>query len=374
MKVAIITTLNFNIGDDFVREGIIYLLRQYYKNETLTFSFIHKHSPVTVRYGFENVRGITRSRLLDKALPLSITRDRILECDLLVQSGAPAYWCFADENNHCATNEWYDLLIKRRHEKIKDHAPLINLAVGTCQPYNSEGEEFFTQACKIDADYIRDFYQRAAATTVRGKVAGKVLAGLDCPAPVLPCTSIFGVKNLEIEPQEGEYVALNYMRGGAHFVMGQKIEFEKWQEAFRTFYQTMKEKGERLVFVCHNAPERDEALKFDPEAEVFFSENYQDYMRFYAKAKYGIMNRVHGAFMLGSLGKPSFLVGNDTRARIIEEIGQRSYFVNDVDASMLLNAAAELEESRHTYPEKINTIRDEAFKKYQEVLSVLPRK
>jgi len=35
MKIAIITTVNHNIGDDFVREGIKYLLRKHFKTQNV---------------------------------------------------------------------------------------------------------------------------------------------------------------------------------------------------------------------------------------------------------------------------------------------------------------------------------------------------
>ena len=51
---SIITTVRHNIGDDFVREGIVSIL-----NSVIVIGkieLIHKHSPVTANYGFETLR------------------------------------------------------------------------------------------------------------------------------------------------------------------------------------------------------------------------------------------------------------------------------------------------------------------------------
>ena len=118
-KIAFITTVNHNIGDDYVREGLKFLLNEYFKNEKLEFVNIHKHSPIPSRNGFEWFRYYRLSKIIDEMLPLSITKDKILDSDLIVQSGAPVYWCHDSISSHCSENEWYGPLIRRRLQKIK---------------------------------------------------------------------------------------------------------------------------------------------------------------------------------------------------------------------------------------------------------------
>ena len=48
-KTSIITTVDHNVGDDFVREGLLYLLSSAGLVEDV--ELIHKHSPVTNFYG-----------------------------------------------------------------------------------------------------------------------------------------------------------------------------------------------------------------------------------------------------------------------------------------------------------------------------------
>ena len=367
MKVTIITTVNHNVGDDFVREGIIYLLKQRFAGENLLIQNIHKHSPVTSRYGFEWFRDLRLSRPVDKFLPLAVTTDRILEADLLVQSGAPVYWSH-ESGSHCSDNEWFEPLIRRRYKLIKKRASFVNLAAGSCQRYNSDGSEFIRS--QKDVDYVKELHELTQITTLRDTLARKILNSLNLDAPVIPCSSIFARNNLEIEPETPDFVALNYMRGGAHFNFGQNIEPERWENTFREFYQTIKDQ-EKCVFVCHNQAEVKEAQKIDSDANIFLSEDYIDYIKLYAKAKFGIMNRVHGAFVLASFGRPSFVIGTDSRACMAEEIGLRHAFVNDVDIERLMLEYQYMKDGANSFGKRFSSIKTKAYQDYQSALNQL---
>lgn len=368
-KICFITTVNHNIGDDFVREGIIYLLTQRFKDTVLHFELIHKHSPITARYGFEWFRNHKFSKYVDRFLPLSITKDRILDADILVQSGAPVYWCHPETDGpHCFANEWFKPLIKRRYLKRSLKSPFLNLAAGTCQRYDSDASEF--DGCKPCQDYIKELHVATTVTTVRDKLAKKLLNKMDFDAPIIPCSSIFARQLFDIEPDKSEYVALNYMRGGAHYVFGQKIEFEKWENTFKKFYETIS-RFEKCVFVCHNQDEVRNAKRIDSNAHLFISHNYKDYIKFYAKAKFGIMNRVHGAFLIASFARPAVLIGNDSRVMMSEEIGLPHVFVNNADYNWLLEQYEYLKNGGDNYSQRFNEIKKKAYNDYQKALSII---
>ena len=366
MKIAIITTVNHNVGDDFVREGIKYLLRQYFKGKKLKFTYIHKHSPITVRYGFEWLRDNRIGRRIDRVLPLFLTRDRILEADLVVQSGAPVYWCHEIGGGHCYQNEWYVPLIKYRFLKNKN-AKLLNLAAGTCQRYYSDGNEFCTK-CK---EYIKELFSLSTVTTLRDSLAKVVLNNVGVDAPVIPCSSIFAIDEYNLKNEGEEYVVLNYMKGGGHYTFGQKIDFEKYRKEFAKFYFELK-KRERVIISCHNRKEVKEVIAFDPRAEIFYKKNdYLAYMKFYSKAKFGIVNRVHAAFILASFGKPSIVIGNDSRALMPKEIGLKTYFVNDINSEILNEGYNFLKSTTNNFKERFRVIKIKAYNDYIKALSIL---
>lgn len=365
MRATIITTLNHNVGDDFVREGIVYLLRQALPGVAVEVSNIHKHSPITVRYGFEHRRAGRTSRRLDRWMPKWVTRDRIKEADLLIQSGAPVYWCHP--TSHCADNEWFGPLIRKRYLAYGAKVPFLNLAAGTAQSYFSDGNEF--ARCPKDTAYIQEFHGMCAVTTVRDRLAKHVLNTLGLDAPLIPCSSIFATKELGVEPQAGEYIALNYMEGGGHYDWDRNLDSARWEQTFRDYYRDLVARGEKVLFICHNQAEVKAAKKIDPEAPIFTSPHHQDFFPAYAKAKFGILNRVHGGFALASLGKPSFIIGTDSRARMPEEIGLRHAYANDVDVDRLKAEEAHLRATLDTFPATFEAIRTRAFQDYMKVLA-----
>lgn len=357
MNITFITTVRHNVGDDFVREGLKYLLRQYFANNKVHFTNIHKHMPVTARYGFEIIRDSKLSHKLDSEIPIWLTPDRIKSADLVVQSGAPVYWCHQEA--HCFQNEWFTPLIRRRFNPQKQK--LLNLAGGSCQTYFSDGSEFLK--CEKDINYIREFFNLSTLTTVRDKLAKKILNSINLDAPLIPCTSIFAMDEHKIKAEKEEYVVVNFMEGGAHYTFGQNIDSTKWKNEFSRFYYTIKKK-EKIVFACHNKAEVKSAKEIDDKANIFFSSNYLDYLKFYSKAKCGIMNRVHGAFVIAAFGRPILVVGNDTRARMVEEIGGRSYFVNNVDADFLLQDYDRIMNESKSFIAQFNEIKTKARSDY----------
>ena len=71
--------------------------------------------------------------------------------------------------------------------------------------------------------------------------------------------------------------------------------------------------------------------------------------------------------MLGSFGKPSLVIGNDSRALMVKEIGLKSYFVNEVELDLLKENVRLLKE-KTGYPEKISAIKLNAYNLYMQEL------
>jgi hypothetical protein len=373
--VAVITTIHHNVGDDFVRQGIIYLLKK--KLGETDVALIHKHIPVTVRPEFEWIydTGLTRvlnkfwggglhlSRLID-ALPLNRTTDKILNCDLLVQGGAPVYWCHKNgRGSH--DNEWYKPLVKRRYLAIRHPALFANIGAGSCQPYYSNGSEFLRNIrC---ASYIRELHSLCAVTTVRESLSKRILNSLDLDAPLIPCPSIFAKDHFDIQPHTPEYIALNFMSRGGHYDLGQRIDKEKWEKTFTSFFGEIKARYP-VVLVCHNRKEFVLAGRMIPDARRYIASSSRDYLEFYSRARFFLGCRVHGALAVASFGRPAFVVGADTRSQMVDEVGLRRSFVMEVDVETLWGAYHDLEGECSTYAETFSAIRNKAFDDYTSAL------
>ena len=161
---------------------------------------------------------------------------------------------------------------------------------------------------------------------------------------------------------------MNYMKIGGHYTFGKEIKSNRWFDEIKTFYNYVKDK-EEILFVCHNKKEIEDAKQIDPYVKTFYSKDFLDYMKIYRNAKYGIVNRVHAAFLMASYGAPSFIIGNDSRATMANEIGLESMFINDVDSQLLIDKYENLKNSYKDYKEKFRVIKEEAFNSYFQIIS-----
>jgi hypothetical protein len=318
-RVCLISTVKHNVGDDFVRAGVLWLLQRLVGDEALQVRVIHKHFPLTARAGrWIQVDRLTRpfARLrpllnrLDDLLPLDPTSDEVLNCDWLVQSGAPVYWNNA--YSACAQTEWFGPLIDRRWHSLKAPVPLLNLGAGSCLALSSDGAEVFEEpACR---DFVQRFGEAALVTTVRDRLAQTIIESCGQKAPLLACPSLFAPWAIGVEAGAGDYVALNYMAGGGHYDLAGEGGEKRclWEERFVQEARRLA-KSFPCRLICHDPAELAEAKRVLPELPAFYSGDWQDYVRVYAGCRMALVNRVHAGMVTAAAGKPVVLVGNDSR-------------------------------------------------------------
>lgn len=364
MRASIITTIRHNIGDDFVREGIVSILRDVVKVDNI--EFIHKHSPVTAVYGFEKLRNHRVSCVIDPMLRMIGASNRISDADVLIQSGAPVYWCHSN-GPHCADNEWFDPLVRKRFLQERRDRKFLNLAGGSCQRYHSEGSEIAT--CSKCKSYIAEFFDACDLTILRDRLAKTMLniAGRD--AEILPCTSIFARDYLGIAPMKGEYIVVNFMENGGHYTFGQSINAVKWRQNFALLVKKLQRHG-RVVAACHTLSEEIQVKNIVPNIETYVvPEEHVKYMEFYAGSRFAVVNRVHAGFMIASFGKPVTVIGNDSRALMINNLKLQSHFVEEINETLIDKIIDGLLSREKSYPEEIEELRFNSRKLYIEKIS-----
>lgn len=364
VKVTLITTTGHNIGDDYVRLGITHLLGSQFKD--LSMRLIHKHAPVTAFRGFESIRSGRLSNLLyDKLLGFAYSRNAIGDCDVLVQSGAPTYWCHQGLT-HCADNEWFEPLIRQTFLPRRGSRRFLNLAAGSCQHFHAAADEGLCARC---ASYAREFHDACTLTTVRDQLAQRLLAGAGRDAELLPCTSIFARDQLGVAPAAAEYIVLNVMDNAGHYRFAQDIDGGRWKQDFRRLARAAAERG-KVVIACHSREEHVLARDLAPDLAILdLTDDPHGSAILYSRARFGIVNRVHAAFMLASLGKPAAVIGTDSRARMVDQIGLKSYFAGDLGADDFQAMLDDLGAIEHRYREQAESIRTTASIRYRELIA-----
>lgn len=363
-RASIITTVRHNIGDDFVREGIISVLTDAANIDKI--ELIHKHSPVTAVYGKEKLRSLRVSRVVEPILRVIGAKNRVSDADVLIQSGAPVYWCHPG-GPHCADNEWFDPLIRKRFLEDRRDRKFLNLAGGSCQRYHSDGSE--VNSCSKCQSYIAEFFDACDLTLLRDSLARRMINNAGRDADVLPCTSIFARDYLNITPLKGEYIVVNFMENGGHYTFGQNIDTLKWRRNFASLVKKLQSHG-RVVAACHTSNEEKQAKEIVSDIQTYIvPDEHVAFMNFYAGARFAIVNRVHAGFMMASFGKPTAVIGNDSRALMIENLNLRSHYVEDVNDELIDKMIDELLRQEHSYQEEIEEIRFKTRKAYIEKVS-----
>jgi hypothetical protein len=153
---------------------------------------------------------------------------------------------------------------------------------------------------------------------------------------------------------------------GGHYDFGQRIDRRRWEKEFQDFHSRLAARYPVLL-VCHNKEEYRYAAELFPGSQLFIANTSYEYLNCYSRARYFIGCRVHGAFAAASFGRPALVIGNDSRARMMEQIGLKSLFVNEVDCSVLMDSIEELEAKRNCFPDQMAAIKNGALLDYLRI-------
>ena len=376
-RVALISTIRHNVGDDLVREGILSLLEDLLG--PCDAAVIHKHVPATARPGWEwiHTSGLTKafdllprgkanllSRIVD-VLPYDERTDRVLSADLLVQCGTPAYYCF--RNGYGAhRNEWFRPLVAARHARIRARVPFLNVGAGSCQPYGDDGTAILRNgAC---AAYVRALQESARLTTVRDALARDVLRRFGWDAPLLACPSIFARDRAGIRPAPPGPAVLNFMPRGGHYDLWVGIDLRRWEGEFRAFAQEAA-RDRAVLLACHDAAEMRAAARLLPGLPRRLVRDWREALALYAAASCYLGSRVHGACAVASFGRPAFLVGNDSRALTLDELGVPRAFVQTATRDALAEALHRMEHEPPDAAARREALRNDTRRRYRELLA-----
>lgn len=332
-----------------------------------SYKLIHKHSPISVFDRLDWLRNFPFEKYISKiffntALRFFNSNNKINNADFVIQSGAPVYWC--NIKAHCFKTEWYEpffQLIENNNKKIR----FLNIAAGSCQPYDYDSNSITD--CPNCSAYIKDLTKKSFVTTVRDELSKKTLGDLGFKVKKIPCPALFSIgKKMS---KKKFIIALNYMKIGGHYNLSENnVDSEKWKKVFINTYKKLIKIGS-VIIVCHNKIELSDVRKILPHADYFYSNNYVDYLNLYSQVRFGIYNRVHSAFATASAGSPSYVIGNDSRAKMVAELGLTSCHINDVDDDKIDLIISELQKMEYKYQFKINQIKRNAKKHYLELFN-----
>jgi polysaccharide pyruvyl transferase WcaK-like protein len=358
MKIGLISTIDTNIGDDFIREGIVRALKLAF-GPRLQFTIINKHDPQTFYPYISWTRylpdGRTRARefLMRRARKNRVSR--FDNCDLIVQCGAPVLW------HTCGTTtEWRDELWYTIVDKLHASIPVINLAAGSCYPWERQPT---TVELPADEAFLRRIHGYCRVTTVRDHLALQLLNSLGLDAQFIPCSASLAPADPAPRGNDDGPILINYMAGGGHFDWDQEVNKARWEGIIRELIDRLSRRH-RVALLCHDRKEYDLAGALNPSLERIWPKDPAEYGRLVANAKTAVCNRMHASVFMSGLGIPSVAVCTDTRLIMVQEFGLPGLYVKDVDVDRLEDQVERFVRTRSEERERLLSLKKSTLNSY----------
>jgi hypothetical protein len=369
-SLHILSTLQTNIGDEFIRDGILSVLHTLHPAFPYNVTVYNKHQPWTFYPKGHPIRWVEplAKRNLRGWRPLArllgrIPGNRFFEAHLVIQSGTPILWQGA------CRSEWAGPFWSSFAAHPHRRAPLFNLGGGSCYswlkpPERLEGE---------DRTFARRMVELSQLLTVRDPLAARLLgeaSGRDIP--VIPCPAFLaGRFHVPTPAPAGEVLLLNVMPRAGHFDYQQNIRADDWKQSVDHLIQTHR-KTFRMRFVCHSQQELDFARTQWPEFEAFRPDSPQAYFEGCQGAVAAVTNRLHAAVGLSGLGIPGIAIGTDTRMLMTQQIGICTLFAPEATPDRLAQELAEILRQRESLSESLSRKREQVMQTYVDLLAKQP--
>jgi Polysaccharide pyruvyl transferase len=373
VHIGLITTLNRNIGDDFIRDGIVQLMLRVFAGRDVRFVAVNKHTPWSVYPGWHPLRWMqtldglprgrrvadwVRSRVSEALYPFGGSRfDR---ADIIVQCGAPVLW------PGCHGSEWASPLWDQVVGRLSDRVPVLNLAAGSAYAWEDQPQQVSDPR---DVAFLSRILSYCRVTTARDELVSRLAGGLGVDVPTIPCSAFlcgrrFGMPN---RADDGT-VLFNYMPGAGHFEWGQGIDEREWMETARSLVKRLSARH-RVAFICHDMREYAAAERVNPDLPRFMPRTPEEYFSLVRASKAAVCNRLHAAVALASVGIPSVSVGTDTRLLMVAAIGLPYRYVKDVDAESLEDTIETLLVRRNDERDRLLELREWTWSRYIDEMS-----
>jgi hypothetical protein len=371
VKILIVSTISYNPGDEFIRLGQQYLLRQIFPSAE--FDLVHKHDPRSIFSGHSrDDSDLWHPRLVPLQYKIyagtkgKTHTDLLKASDLVLFAGTPFFWISNARifPSHSGNAEWVGPIWKRLFDELPEK-PVLNLAAGTS--LQSQGALNRMLRHRGARSFLTKALSRATLTTARDRSSQSVAQRLGFDIPLLPCTSLWAADGANIEAKPAEYVAVNVMRHAVHKYRGTETATSSW-EKLATHLMAQLQKSHDVLLVCHSKDEEDVAKQWFPRVPRVYSKRPEDLLEAYSKSRFCVSNRVHGAAGAATFGRPALVIGGDTRVQLIKQFGLPALDSRDLTIEKLDQGLASLTDHYEEYTRRLTGLRNKAKIEYLEIL------
>jgi hypothetical protein len=368
MRIGLITTLGTNIGDDFIRIGLLKVLESVLKGQQIEYVPINKHRPYTVYPNWHPVqlaglarflpRGQTRAANLINSVLGTPSLSKFADCSAVVQCGAPVLW------PGCHDSEWAQPLWHRIIGQLHESIPVVNLAAGSCYPWERQPDT----VDRADGQFLTAIHRYCRLTTVRDRLSHHIFDTLGISVPHIACSALLAADELETDTNADGPVLINYMPGGGHYDFGQGVDGDQWRDTMRSLVARLRTRH-RVAFLCHSQKELDAASSVADGLPCYLPKTAKEYFTIGSTAKAGVFNRMHASVGLAGLGIPSIAIGTDTRLLMVEHIGLPSLYIKDAGVETMEDKLEGLLLKRAQEKDRLLGLRRDTMRSYIAAVS-----
>ncbi len=365
LTVAALSTRDTNIGDDFIRVGVLDLLHEALSPTETDVTIYNKHTPWELYPSWHPARCAAVMHAVfggkwrkGHDLLSHLPGNKLLKSDLILQCGTPVIW------KQAYACEWAVPFWKMA-TKRPSNVSLLNLGAGSCYPDSAPPDSLTGR----DKEYAIRMVSTSTLTVARDTLAARLLSeasGKDIPVLDCPAFQAGGVY-VKSPPTPEDRFLLNVMPGAGHFDFKGEMREGSWEETVNQLVHQLR-KDFRVQFICHSEREVTYAQTHWPEHEIVRPGNPEEYFLFAQGAFAAVTNRLHAAVGLAGIGIPAIAVGTDTRLEMTRLIGLPSLFAPDLNVDTLQEAVHSLVKEREIRSARLQARRKEVRSHYLNLL------
>lgn len=336
LVVTYLSTYFENIGDDFIRLGISYLLNKIYNNEikeyhvsksnSLSYLFnLNKwtHSP---RWQMNKNQQWITDRIYFFLLRIGFQKrfyKRIEQSNVIILAGTPLFFFTKGEYTFLKNMNWPSGF----YGEIKKHFPGKKIfCVGAGSIYDFSVDDL-SVTYPEELKFLNNFVNDVDFLAVRDSKTKQLLSVASQSNNIiqLACPSIFSSRKYTISRGESsklknKTIVLSYSEESANIDLNKENTISKRREILDKIVTSLTLKGYKLSFFAHNKVDKDlhKYLKAQYPHIKLEKGSSEDFLKLISSVDLLISWRVHGAMGAASLGCPAILFKTDSRASTTE--------------------------------------------------------
>ena len=389
LQVAVLSHRGGNVGHDLMALGAEEIIRNAFGTRDYELTHLEQHRPFVVYPKMSPVRWADSVEILSARMRRRFLSNTIGErwparpvghvrTTLSSPRAAPILWRLNRRRFDLGFSCGGPLIVSGAAEQpnlrlILHHmpgaltsteTPVLSAAIGAAYPLERVPEHLDGR----DSWFLDQAFKCATVTTVRDALALRLSRSLGHDPPLVPCTALAaGVAFERVAPHDPQYVLVNYQLHGANEDWGQDVDIVAWRRTVRDLIDRLSGRHS-VAMLAHDGRERELARELAPELRLFAPTTAADYARVALVTKGAVVNRIHAALPLASVGAPSVAVGTDSRLGAVEAVGLPTMFVKNATADSLEHEIEALLSRGAEERERLVTLRTETIDRYATIV------